>query len=51
MGTILCRLASLRAILAAAEKTPFQFKRTIAPLRDVERLWNSAEDSRLVFVP
>lgn len=43
--------ASLRAILAAAIKEPFQMKLTTAPLRDVEKLWNAAGDGRLVFVP
>jgi NADPH:quinone reductase-like Zn-dependent oxidoreductase len=43
--------ASLRAILASAAKEPFQFKCTTAPLRDVEKLWNSKEEARLVFVP
>ena len=43
--------ASLRGILAAAAKEPFQFRLTTAPLRDVEKLWNSPSDSRLVFLP
>ena len=43
--------ASLRAILAAEVKEPFQMKLTTAPLRDVEKLWNAAGDGRIVFVP
>jgi len=43
--------ASLRAILAAAVKEPFQMKLTTAPLSDVEKLWNASEDARLVFQP
>ena len=43
--------ASLRGILAAAVQQPFQMKLTTAPLRDVEKLWNSKQDARLVFVP
>jgi NADPH:quinone reductase-like Zn-dependent oxidoreductase len=43
--------ASLRGILAAAVKEPFQMKLTTAPLRDVERLWNASGEARLVFVP
>jgi NADPH2:quinone reductase len=42
---------SLRAILAATAEQPFQLKLTTAPLRDVEKLWNSKEEARLVFVP
>jgi len=43
--------ASLRAILAGAAKQPFQLKLATAPLRDVERLWNSPVEARLVFLP
>ena len=43
--------ASLRAILGAAVKEPFQMKLTTAALRDVEKLWNAAGEGRLVFVP
>lgn len=43
--------ASLRAILAATVKRPFQLKLSTAPLRDVEKLWNSPGDARLVFQP
>jgi NADPH:quinone reductase-like Zn-dependent oxidoreductase len=43
--------ASLRAALQEAAKNPFKVRATIAPLRDVEKLWNSPEDGRLVFQP
>jgi len=42
---------SLRSILQEAAKSPFQNKIVTAPLRDVERLWNTPEDARLVFQP
>jgi hypothetical protein len=35
-----------------AAKEPFQFRTKAAPLRDVESLWNTAEEgTRLVFQP
>jgi NADPH2:quinone reductase len=43
--------AALAAILQEAAKNPFQIKFTTAPLRDVERLWNTPEEARLVFQP
>lgn len=43
--------ASLRSILDEAAKQPFQIKLIAAPLRDVEKLWNSHEHARLVFQP
>ena len=43
--------ASLRGILDAAVREPFQMKLTTAPLRDVEKLWNAAGDARIVFQP
>jgi len=43
--------AALAAILKEAAKKPFQIKFTTAPLRDVEKLWNSDSESRLVFQP
>jgi NADPH2:quinone reductase len=43
--------ASLRAVLQEAAKNPFQIKFTTAPLSDVEKLWNSPQESRLVFQP
>jgi NADPH:quinone reductase-like Zn-dependent oxidoreductase len=43
--------SSLRAILASAVKDPFRMKLTTAPLNEVEKLWNSAEDGRIVFTP
>ncbi|MGC2299764.1 MAG: zinc-binding alcohol dehydrogenase family protein [Acidobacteriaceae bacterium] len=42
---------SLRSILQEAAKSPFRVKLTTAPLRDVEKLWNTPEDARLVFQP
>jgi NADPH:quinone reductase-like Zn-dependent oxidoreductase len=49
-------LDQLRQALAeffqVAAKEPFQFRTKAAPLRDVETLWNTAEeDARLVFQP
>jgi NADPH:quinone reductase-like Zn-dependent oxidoreductase len=49
-------LDQLRQALAeffqVAAKEPFQFRTKAAPLRDVETLWNTAEeDKRLVFQP
>jgi len=44
-------LASLRGILQEAAKKPFQIRVATAPLRDVEKLWNSHERVRQVFVP
>jgi hypothetical protein len=36
----------------AAAETPFQMKIKVAPLRDVEQLWNESEKGeRLVFQP
>ncbi|HEX4308423.1 MAG TPA: zinc-binding alcohol dehydrogenase family protein [Acidobacteriaceae bacterium] len=43
--------ASLRAALDEAAKNPFTVKPTTAPLGDVEKLWNSADEGRLVFQP
>jgi NADPH2:quinone reductase len=43
--------ASLRAALQEAAQNPFQIKITTAPLRDVEKLWNSPDEGRLVFQP
>ncbi len=43
--------ASVRAILQEAARQPFQIKFTTAPLSDVEKLWNSREEARLVFQP
>jgi NADPH2:quinone reductase len=42
---------SLRAVLQEAAKQPFRIKLAAAPLRDVEKLWNSHEHARLVFQP
>jgi len=42
---------SLRGILQEAAKNPFRIKLATAPLRDVEKLWNTPEDARLVFQP
>jgi NADPH2:quinone reductase len=42
---------SLRAVLNEAAKKPFEIKIKTAPLSDVEKLWNSPEKARLVFVP
>jgi NADPH2:quinone reductase len=42
---------SLRGILQEAAKSPFRIKLATAPLRDVEKLWNTPEDARLVFQP
>jgi len=45
------RLA-LAEFFQAAAKRPFQFQTSAAPLRDVEALWNNAEEgTRLVFQP
>jgi hypothetical protein len=43
--------SSLRAVLQEAAKKPFQIKFTTAPLSDVEKLWNSPHETRLVFQP
>ncbi|HUB19703.1 MAG TPA: zinc-binding alcohol dehydrogenase family protein [Acidobacteriaceae bacterium] len=43
--------ASLRSILASAVQRPFQLRIATAPLRDVERVWNSPGDARIVFQP
>jgi NADPH:quinone reductase-like Zn-dependent oxidoreductase len=43
--------ASLRSVLAEAATKPFQIKFTTAPLSDVEKLWNSPQEARLVFQP
>jgi NADPH2:quinone reductase len=42
---------SLRHVLDEAARKPFQIKLTTAPLRDVDKLWNSSEPGRLVFQP
>ena len=43
---------SLAEFFEVAAKEPFQFHSKAAPLRDVETLWNSAEEgTRLVFQP
>jgi NADPH:quinone reductase-like Zn-dependent oxidoreductase len=43
---------SLAEFFDVAAKEPFQFHSKAAPLRDVETLWNSAEEgTRLVFQP
>ena len=43
---------SLAEFFEVAAKEPFQFHSKAAPLRDVETLWNSAEEgTRLVFKP
>ena len=44
--------AAIAEFLREAEREPFQIKTTTAPLRDIEALWNSAEQGvRLVFRP
>lgn len=42
---------SLRGILQEAVKRPFEIELKTAPLKDVEKLWDSKEEARLVFVP
>jgi len=43
---------SLANFFASAAKSPFQFAIKVAPLRDVEKLWNTPEQgARLVFQP
>jgi NADPH:quinone reductase-like Zn-dependent oxidoreductase len=43
---------TLAEFFQAAAKQPFQFRTSAAPLRDVEALWNNAEEgTRLVFQP
>lgn len=42
---------SMEAILQEAAKKPFEIAVTAAPLRDVESLWQSKTNSRLVFQP
>jgi NADPH2:quinone reductase len=42
---------SLRGILQEAAKRPFEIALKTAPLKDVEKLWDSEEEARLVFVP
>ena len=44
-------IESLGAILREAVKQPFRIELTVAPLKDVEKLWNAEEDARLVFQP
>jgi NADPH:quinone reductase-like Zn-dependent oxidoreductase len=45
-------LVALGEFFQAAAKQPFQFETRTAPLKDVEGLWNSAEEGvRLVFQP
>lgn len=43
--------ASLRALLQEAAQNPFRINVTTAPLRDVEKLWNTPGEARLVFQP
>ncbi|HSY03839.1 MAG TPA: zinc-binding alcohol dehydrogenase family protein [Acidobacteriaceae bacterium] len=43
--------ASMADILQEAAKEPFKIAVTVVPLRDVESLWNSKSDARLVFQP
>jgi NADPH:quinone reductase-like Zn-dependent oxidoreductase len=43
--------ASLAVFLEEAARQPFQIRIQIAPLRDVEKLWNQKTDARLVFQP
>ncbi len=43
--------ASLRAILHSATQNPFRMNLRAVPLHDVEKLWNAADEARLVFVP
>jgi NADPH:quinone reductase-like Zn-dependent oxidoreductase len=43
--------ASMADILQEAAKEPFKIAVTAVPLRDVESLWNSKSDARLVFQP
>jgi NADPH2:quinone reductase len=43
--------ASMAAILQQAAHKPFEIAITPAPLRDVESLWTSKTDARLVFQP
>jgi NADPH2:quinone reductase len=43
---------ALAEFFQVAAKEPFQFTTKVAPLRDIEALWNSAEEgTRLVFQP
>jgi NADPH:quinone reductase-like Zn-dependent oxidoreductase len=43
---------ALAEFFQAVTKQPFQFQTRVAPLRDVEALWNNAEEgTRLVFQP
>ncbi len=42
---------SLRGILQEAAKRPFEIALKTAPLKDVEKLWDSEEEARLVFQP
>ena len=45
-------LRALAEFFQVAAKEPFQFHTKAAPLRDIETLWNSAEEgTRLVFQP
>lgn len=43
--------ASMAAMLEEAAKKPFDIAVTAVPLRDVEALWTSKTDARLVFQP
>jgi NADPH2:quinone reductase len=43
--------ASMAAMLEEAAKQPFEIAVTAAPLRDVESLWTTKTDARLVFQP
>jgi NADPH:quinone reductase-like Zn-dependent oxidoreductase len=43
--------ASLANLLQEAAKEPFKIAVTAVPLRDVESLWNSKMDTRIVFQP
>jgi NADPH:quinone reductase-like Zn-dependent oxidoreductase len=43
--------ASLAAFLQTAAQQPFRIETQTAPLRDVESLWNTESEARLVFQP
>jgi hypothetical protein len=43
---------ALAAFFQVAAREPFQFRTKVAPLRDVEALWNEKDEgTRLVFQP
>ena len=42
---------SLRGVLQEAARRPFTMELKVAPLREVEQLWNAPEGARLVFEP